>query len=232
MSPEQANALATALARRADIQLNLGAESWRLSDKGATAVLLKMDEYQGRLETPGALVRKGQRPESGVPARQPAPEFKSVPFAKPLRGDKDFAGRHRRALLDALRNTADSGSCEDLQSGAGEDSELTATRLDASHMLVSARCWLAAYNSGNGYWIVEDKPPFKPVLVTTDADGLGDGRLVASSKGRGLGDCWSHKAWGWNGKDFQVVEEYSTGMCKLIAPGGAWSLPTIVTKER
>ncbi|MDX1550944.1 MAG: DUF1176 domain-containing protein, partial [Lysobacter spongiicola] len=30
---------------------------WQLSDKGATAVLLKMDEFQGRLHTPGALVR-------------------------------------------------------------------------------------------------------------------------------------------------------------------------------
>jgi hypothetical protein len=37
-------------------------------------VLLKMDEYQGRLGTAGALVRKGAKREDAVPAALPLPD--------------------------------------------------------------------------------------------------------------------------------------------------------------
>lgn len=232
MAQEQVSALVTALSHRAEIQMELGFESWRVSDRGATAVLLKMDEYQGRLDTPGALIRKGMRPEAEVPPRQLAPRFRAIQFAKPLNGDKDFVVKHGSELLQAIRSSVDADTCEDLQPESFFDDDLTAMRLDASHMLISARCWLAPYNRASGYWIVQDKPPFNPELVTTEANEIRDGKLVGSSKGRGLGDCWSYKTWGWDGKAFQVIAEYSTGMCRLIAPGGPWVLPTIVTEER
>jgi hypothetical protein len=40
--------------------------TWTLSLAGLNAVLLKMDEVQGRVGTPGALVRRGVKPESSV----------------------------------------------------------------------------------------------------------------------------------------------------------------------
>ncbi len=34
--------------------------------------------------------------------------------------------------------------------------------------------------------------------------------------------------WKWDGKGFVLAHATSTGMCRLIAPGGAWDLPTRV----
>ncbi len=51
-------------------------------------------------------------------------------------------------------------------------------------------------------------------------------------KGRGLGDCWQLDSWTWDGEEFNHTDSRSTGMCRLIAPGGPWSLPTIVTDVR
>ena len=48
-------------------------KAWPISDSGAAAVLLKMDEAQGRLGTPGALVRRGDKAEASVPAALPVP---------------------------------------------------------------------------------------------------------------------------------------------------------------
>ena len=51
-------------------------QAWPLSERGAGPLLLKMDEFQERLHTPGALVRKGAQPESKVPSAVPAPSLK------------------------------------------------------------------------------------------------------------------------------------------------------------
>lgn len=34
--------------------------------------------------------------------------------------------------------------------------------------------------------------------------------------------------WKWDGKGFVLAHATSTGMCRLIEPGGAWDLPTRV----
>jgi|JI6StandDraft_1071083.scaffolds.fasta_scaffold1050894_2 hypothetical protein len=52
------------------------------------------------------------------------------------------------------------------------------------------------------------------------------------ASGRGLGDCWSSSEWTWDAKQFLQTASSSTAMCKLLAPGGAWSLPTFVTDVR
>jgi hypothetical protein len=73
LSPEQVNALLLSLPRHANIEFAGKLDTWVVSDAGAAAVLLKMDEYQGRVGTAGAIVRKGSLPEASVPAAAPAP---------------------------------------------------------------------------------------------------------------------------------------------------------------
>ena len=60
---EQVTALVAALSRTASIEWVMGNQRWRLSGKGAAAVMLKMDDVQGRVGTPGALLRKGKADE-------------------------------------------------------------------------------------------------------------------------------------------------------------------------
>jgi hypothetical protein len=229
LGPEQVSALLEALRRpmRASIVFR-GKASWRLSDKGATAVLLKMDDLQGRVGTVGALAKPGPADESAVPGPRAVEVVTAAPVTPSAKDEAAFLKRHRRALLSALRKTTKAEDCADLH---GEEVSLSATKLNERFLLVVTRCWLAAYNAGEGAWVVEAQPPFTPRLVTESSNGFSDGALFASHKSRGLGDCWSSRTWTWDGARFVLTESTSTGQCRGF-PGGAWSLPTLKLEVR
>lgn len=228
LKPAQTTALLKALLHHTRIEFSAGEVTWTLSDRGATAVLLKMDEAQGRIATSGALVRRGARAESGVLPPLPVPKISAAALHPPLPADERFLDRHGEDLRKALEQSTGEEDCVDLHEG-DDPQPLEIVRLTKTKLLVSTRCWLAAYNAGSGYWIIEDRPPFRPVLVTTDANVFDAGTLAAEHKGRGLGDCWSSTSWTWNGTSFVRSGEHSTGQCKGF-PGGAWSLPTFVSE--
>lgn len=232
LSGQTVDALVKALGKRSVIEWVHGEHRWRLSDRGAAAVLLKMDEFQGRIGTPGALLRKGQRSEQTVRAPLPVPTLRIPPPPVHKPGDEQFVERHKEALLQALRQSVgtEAGECPALHRNEPERlADAAAIRLSPTQMLVSAHCWLAAYNAGSGYWIVNDRPPFQPSLVTTSGSDGDRQSINETHKGRGLGDCWSRFEWGWDGKRFVPTHQSTTGMCKLMEPGGAWELPTLIT---
>lgn len=240
LGPAQVAALIAALRRDSRIEFvaDRNGGTWMLSDKGASAVLLKMDEAQGRIGTVGALQRKGTRNEAAVPPATPRPVVRAVGAAPAKRGDDAIATRHADRLRAALRAADPEQACMDLHETSGqangdEPLPLEVHRLDRKRLLVSTRCWLAAYNAGNGYWIVDDVPPFRATLVTTDANGLDIDathvEIEAAHKGRGIGDCWSHDAWTWDGMRFVHTRSGTSGMCRGFA-GGAWEMPSLVTE--
>ena len=53
--------------------------------------------------------------------------------------------------------------------------------------------------------------------------------LSASHKSRGLGDCWGHQSWVWDGRQFVHTASSSHGLCRGF-PGGAWDMPTRVVE--
>ncbi len=231
LTDAQLTALLKALRRDSRIVFSSGTMSWRLSDRGASAVLLKMDDYQGRIGTPGAITRKGLQPEATVLPALPMPQVTAAMLPDPLPGDERFVATHKQVLREALRQSvSEDDYCPDLSEGWEEDAELEAQRLSDTMMLVSTACWRGAYNFGYGYWIVDAMAPQHAMLVTTSGSDYADGRIQASHKARGLGDCWSHQEWTWDGESFVPTASSTTGMCKLLAPGGAWLLPTLVTE--
>lgn len=223
--------LLRALRRDSEIEWVHDEYRWRLSDAGATAVLLKMDDVQGRVGTPGAMVRKGERPEADVlPALAP-PVVVAVPVdaLQPL----SLPSEDERYLRAALRaSVADEIECEGLAMPEAGGEELDAVRLDDSRLLVAATCWMAAYNAGAGFWVVSDSRPYRPVLVTDSATDFDGGTISAIHKGRGLGDCYSIDEWTWDGQQFVQTLSSSTGQCRNLAAGGAWQLPERVTEVR
>lgn len=227
LTPAQTAALLKALTRDTRITFSAGEHTWTLSDDGASAVLLKMDEVQGRVGTPGALRRPGKRKESEVLPPLPAPVVRAVKPHPPKPADAGFLDTHGHALREALRGATSEEDCMDLFE-ENDPQPLQISRLTKTKLLVSTRCWLAAYNAGEGYWIINDTPPFKPEFVTEQANGYEDGALSASHKGRGIGDCWSSEEWTWDGTGFVATGELTTGQCRGF-PGGAWQLPTRVT---
>ena len=231
LTPAQIAALLKALARDSRIEFRAGKVVWALSDRGAAAVLLKMDEFQGRIGTVGAAYRKGKQPEANVLPPLPAPIAKAAALAPAKSGDAQFIAKHGDAVRKALRSATDEDSCSDLHASGEEEQSLEAVRLTKTKLLVSTRCWLAAYNAGSGYWIINDTPPYRPQHVTSDATYFDSGTLMSTQKARGLGDCWGSEQWTWDGTGFVRTASSSTGMCKGFA-GGAWDLPTLVTEIR
>lgn len=226
----QVAALLKSLLRDSRIEFRARDKVWTLSGAGASAVLLKMDEAQGRVGTVGALYRRGKQDEAHVPPALPKPVIVSPPLAPAQPGDAAFAAKHGAAVRAALRGTVPAEDCEGVTE-ADEDHALEVTRLTKTQLLVSTRCWLAAYNAGVGYWIIADKPPYRPVLVTTDATDGDGGAIHSGQKGRGIGDCWSTESWVWDGRGFVHSESGGSGQCKGFA-GGAWDMPTLVSEVR
>ena len=231
LPPQHVAALLAAVRGHATIEWSVGAKTWQLSDTGAAAVLLKMDEFQRRVGTLGAIIRTGPRGEAHVLPPLPVPVVVAAAIVAGLPGDADLA--RSEALRYALRGSlGPDGECTDLTDRSTSAGALTITRLSTRKLLVSAQCWTAAYNEGLGYWVIDAQAPFHPVLVTESGSDFSDGEIFSEQKGRGLGDCWSSSRWTWDGHQFVRTAASTTGMCRLMAPGGAWSLPRIVTALR
>ena len=231
LPPRLTAALLAALPRKASISWRAGARRWQLSDQGAAAVLLKMDEFQGRIGTRGALLHPGAASEAHVPKAAPAPVIRAVRWAHPVPGEVLLAESQAEPLRRALRSTlTEHDYCPELLDG--DEEPLSVQRLDARRLLVSTRCATGAYNINDGYWVIDNSAAFHPLLVTTSGSETDDPHIAANHKGRGIGDCLSSATWTWDGSRFVQSAAATTGMCKLMGAGGAWELPRVVSEVR
>ncbi len=231
LSSEMLLALLRALRRDSVIEWVHGQYRWRLSDAGASAVLLKMDEVQGRIGTPGALVRKGDRQEEDVlPALAPpvvirAPVDVSQTVVLPAADEVAL----RAALLASVE---DETECSGLAMPDDGGEPLDVVRLSDTRLAVSVSCWMAAYNGGAGVWVINDSKPYQPILVTESATDFDGETVSAMHKGRGIGDCYALDEWTWDGRAYVHTLSSTTGQCRGLAAGGAWDLPEIVAEVR
>ena len=94
LTEEQTKALLSGLKKESGIRLTYGKTTLKVSDKGAAAAMLKMDEFQQRLNTPSALIRQGQEKHAVLaPKVKPKIDAVSVNNRKTIelkRGEKQF----------------------------------------------------------------------------------------------------------------------------------------------
>ena len=250
LSTAQAQQLLKLANQNTKIQFTSGIYQWQVSDKGLAAVLLKLDEVQGRVGTPLALVSKSslnrQTPKSAKakPVIKKAYSYadkdkkqltpaKLVYFQKNINKWIDINDKQLVGSNDGM------GDCELVNpktEAYQRMQEFGADRLgwdfipvDSKHTLATHECWRGAYNMGVGYWLINHAKPSKPTLITTSASDYSDGEIYAIHKDRGIGDCWNRAVWVWDGKTFALTEDSSTGMCRGFA-GGAWDLPTYTSE--
>jgi hypothetical protein len=226
MNGRQLDAFMAALHSGSAIGFRDARGTYPLSGAGSSAVLLKMDDLQGRVGTRGALIRPGTRDESGV--RQPN---SAAVVAKAPVVDKESRAMTTAEIAQIkpklISRIEASGDCDDEWMGE----HWYFARLDDRYGLAGASCWRGAYNSGD-IWFVIDNESHEPVqLVTTGATSYQQGTLDLYQKGRGLGDCMRFASWTWNGQRFVASSDGDTGRCMMIRPGGAWMLPTLVTRQ-
>ena len=118
LSPAQAKAVSKAVVGSGKITFRTDKLTWALSSEGANAVLLKMDEYQGRVGTPTALIKRGKDKKTiPAPAAKPVIHAAAVPDTPPRvlkAGDAEYSAlRHllakklgTNALTSAKARTA------------------------------------------------------------------------------------------------------------------------------
>ncbi|WP_409308907.1 DUF1176 domain-containing protein [Pectobacterium sp. B1J-3] len=228
LSEKQAQALIRAVKGSGKAEFKGGPEPFVISGEGAYAVLLKMDDVQGRVGTPGALTKKGNGPESRVKPAVPAPIIQRVKPEKST--ERPLTASETDAIKPLLLATlSEEDWCDRIQPLDNQEPEtITLTPLNHSLALITALCWRAAYNEGYGYWVIDRQLKGKPHLITISGSSYDDGEIFTSQKGRGLGDCWGTESWVWDGETFRKSREATTGMCRYLRLGGTWDLPTWV----
>ncbi|QOR17954.1 DUF1176 domain-containing protein [Haemophilus parainfluenzae] len=240
LSEKQTTELLTALKGNASIEVVFGEFKEKVSDKGAAAAMLKMDEFQQRLNTPSALIRQGKE-KHAVLAPQAAQKIEAVSVnnrqtTELKRGEKQFD-----AVLALLRksnrtNKNSENYCYALHKDDVWNEQITLYPLTKGKVLAEAICLAGAYQS-TYYYAVLDEKLTKIEQVLANQYNYADYdknthvlKVEGSFKGRGLGDCWSGQEAVWNGKTFIRTEEHTSGSCKGFA-GGAWSgLPIFVSE--
>ena len=228
LTEEQTKALLSGLKKESEIRLTYGKTTLKVSDKGAAAAMLKMDEFQQRLNTPSALIRKGQE-KHAVLAPQPAPKIEVVSVnnrktTELKRGEKQYDN------VLALLRKANSCDDEDITS-----QDITLYPLTQNKVLAEALCVRGAYQSTNYYAVLDDKlSKVEQVLAEQYNEAGYDEKqgyafVRGSYKGRALGDCWAGQDAVWNGKIFIRTSHWMTSACYKGFTGGAWQLPIFVS---
>ncbi len=211
------------LLKSEEATITAGKDQWLLSLAGVSAVLLKMDEAQGRVGTPGALVRRGTRPEASVLVPVPAPVINAVRPLPERKGDAALA----KPLLAAIDRKDVSERCN---GEAPQPADVQVHRLTERKLLLAIPCAMGAYNFGGLHWLANDRPPYQPQLLEAEGEfDAADGSIRSSMKGRGIGDCWSIEEWHFDGRSFVRTGESGDSMCRGFA-GGAWQLPAYTAK--
>lgn len=211
------------LLKNEEATVTAGKSRWVLSLAGASAVLLKMDEAQGRVGTPGALVRRGARPEASVLAPAPTPVVNAVRPLAARSGDAALV----KPLLASIDLKEVSARCN---GDAPQPADVQVHRLTERKVLLSIPCAMGAYNFGGLLWMANDRPPYQPQQL--DAEGEfneSEGSVYSTMKVRGIGDCWSVQEWHFDGRGFVLTGESGDSMCRGFA-GGAWQLPVRTSK--
>jgi hypothetical protein len=227
----QIRALLAATRNDKEVKFEGEAKSFTLSGAGVSAVLLKMDEFQGRIGTPGALIRKGNKPEESVLPPLPMPVIRAAKVSNaPPRALTVSETAALKPLLLKSKGREEDRECAFDDPESGEVANFDLTPLDARHVLISALCDRGAYNWRYAYWVMDDALKGRPKFVTATANEYAAGMISASFKGGGLGNCWSVEDWVWDGREFRQSAQWHTGMCRGIHMGGTWLLPTFVTK--
>ncbi|MEB3767551.1 DUF1176 domain-containing protein [Acinetobacter sp. MD2] len=232
LSAIQVNALLQQSAQNVEIMFKNAHYTWQISDAGMTANLIKMDDFQKRIGTVGALVKKGKLDESKVLIPQPKLVIKQVktankPYLTLQPKTKQYAALHT-LLMATNPDSKDEDFCEGIYNGDGVEAQpIELYKLSNNKVLATSLCWRGAYNEGYGAWVLDQSLKGPVTYVTQSASDIDSGMISSAQKGRGIGDCWSSDEWVWDGQKFVHTQEMWTGMCRGLAAGGVWELNQI-----
>ncbi|WBY07119.1 DUF1176 domain-containing protein [Sphingomonas sp. 7/4-4] len=216
----QASQLADAMLKGQTLVLRGGGKVLsQASLKGLSATLRYFDAGQGRAGTTTALVAKGAKPASAVPAAPIAPR---VTFVRPTGKPAAFSAALRAAM-------GKQSECDAVYEG--KEGKLPETRtwaLGGGKTLALIPCGSGAYNYSSVPFVIENgkamvahfdrMPAWSEIqgiatLVNADWDPA-KAELGNYIQGRGIGDCGSSETYVWDGAMFRLVEARAMSECR------------------
>lgn len=227
VAASDASAVIDAMATGRRMTLSQGQGRVSVSLSGAAAALLWIDERQGRMDSAGALSRRGDSPASAAKAAPPLPSVSAAPAA-PQTGLPQ-----NPTLPAAFEQREDVRQCRaDTAFNAGFQGDISVDRLGPDQELWGVPCFAGAYNFGYRYFLTgpsgADPRPISFPTSREPTDEVVNGRylpesrtLVAFNKGRGLGDCGIASTWVWTGRDFALQSESEMRECWGV-PADLW----------
>ena len=187
---------------------------------GSSASMRYIDAEQRRTDTVTALVAKGTKPASAVPAAPALPTL-SAP------GSVGTPAVPTAAEIEKMRTAS---ACD--ADNGGQDPFATAA-LNGGATLVLWSCGGGAYNSNEVPFVITGHGTQRRIdLARFDVEGgwgnteAGVPSLVNSywdaktltlssyAKGRGLGDCGSAESWVWDGSTFRLIQALGMSDCR------------------
>ncbi len=205
-----------------------------ISLTGVVAAMLWMDDQQKRVGTVTALVGRGDKPATAVPAPPALPVVTAVKMPTDPKPAKAPA-----AVIAKARSV-----CEDKKIIEEDD----ATRLGADQVMYWFPCTekSGAYNFYSALVLAERGKPVREIelklpreLATKDNNGVeiainagfdeSTQTLSLFDKGRGVGDCGESSDWVWDGRAFRLISYRQMPSCMGVAPGD-W--PVLYRAER
>lgn len=206
-----------------------------ISLQGLAAALLWIDERQGRLDTTTALIRKGPRPSSAVPA---GPDLPVVRPAQAVSQADLPTAPVLPASLEALAAVKTCRADMDWGNGAQPRRDDRVARLSSDTLLWSVLCFQGAYNTGHRFFLsgldgrnpvavllrssAAPEGPDEDAYVLINAAYDPETRTISSfAKGRGLGDCGGAYSWTWTGRGFDLTDERFMDKCAGM-PADLW----------
>ena len=203
-----------------------------LSLRGLSAALLLVDDVQRRLDTRGALLRRGTRPDAGVPPPPALPVLRGPPAVAPL------AAADATGLAAAVRR-ARASLLDDMDCDPEERDGDAAFALTTDDALVLLSCMTGAYQVGSLPFRTPRQAPQRarllelpslpgeqpPEMLWSAGYAADRGVLFHHVKGRGLGDCGEAANWLFDGSAFHLLEMRHMPRCGGLLPGdwpGLW----------
>jgi hypothetical protein len=198
------------------VTIDAGGKRATHSLAGLAAALRYMDAEQDRAGTTGALVAKGDRPDTSV--AKPGSLVRAITPGGSAAKLTDAAAAH-------LRKGADCSIAEFRDTLPDPETHA----LGGGRTLVLLPCEMGAYNLIAALYVIG--PDGKPVSARIDAPSgiMGEdhkgvptvvngafenGVLDTFAKGRGLGDCGVNQRFAWDGKQFRLIEQREMGECR------------------
>jgi hypothetical protein len=232
--------LVSVIAQAKTIALSSGSQTEAIPATGAAAAFLWIDERQGRLETTSALIRRGARPDSAVPAAPPLPRVtpaRAVDQGAFRGADNPMENEPPKVAVPAsLESRADVRECR-AEGNQTLNAAILAVKLSANTELWGIPCGSGAYNATYKLFLTglngaNPRPAALPEREPRqEGDISGEGAwlvnpiydtaaqtLTVFPRGRGLGDCGTITSWTWTGTAFALTEERSMGDCWGMGP--------------